>query len=229
MESINEVRTQVYGLLKGIRECNFIPWEDKQDLAGDILLKLLEKFQEGVIVDNSTQIKGYVFQVTRNFCLAYHRVNNKKVTCQLKWEVPEETSNREEYIEELKSLIFKKMYGVSYDDKTRGFIKLAFDGLSYEDILSELEITSEEGRRIKQKLVKRMKFDLKRETKYLIRNDEFPHLEISCVSREDLKKFFPLCTPRRITYMIETEMLDERGFYIVMDPKYKEKVKNKKK
>jgi hypothetical protein len=84
----------------------------------------------------------------------------------------------------------------------------------------------EELRRIKQSIVVRLKADLKRPVKYLIKNDKYPEISIPCFTRNDVKDFFPDYPPRRITYMINGGYITPEGFYVDILIKIKRKKKS---
>lgn len=215
MKSVNEIQKQLNGLVKGIRECNFIPAEDRKDITQNSFVKLIEKMNEGVIVDDATEIRGYVFQVLRNFCLAYHRDKEKKGTSELKWDpVDNRDDDMEEYREELKNILRHKIQAIKYDNISKLFVKFVLEGKDYDTVFKELGIPRENLRRIKQSIVLRLKADLTRPVKYLIKNDKHPNISIPCFTRTDVHQFFPDFPPRRITYMVNQGYVTPEGFYV---------------
>lgn len=215
MESYNDIQKQLNGLIMGIRECNFIPWIEKQDILQNTWLKLIEKMDEGVIVDDAKEVRGYVFQVLRNNCLAYHRDKNKHPTSELKYDPIDETNtDEEEYREHLKSILKEKIQARKYNKTSKLFVKYVLEGKDYDTIFNELGIPRENLRRIKQSLVLRLKADLKRPVKYLIKNDKYPDISIPCFTRTDVNQFFPDYPPRRITYMVNEGYITPEGFYV---------------
>ena len=227
MKSYEGIKKQLNGLIMGIRECNFIPPEDKKDIIQNTWIKLIEKMDEGVIVDDATQVRGYVFQVLRNNCLAFHRDKNKHPTYELTWDLPDENDDdREEYKEELKSILKQKIQARKYDHTSKLFVKYVLEGKSYDEVFKQLNLPKEELRRIKQSIVVRLKADLKRPVKYLIKNDKYPDISIPCFTRNDVKDFFPDYPPRRITYMINGGYITPEGFYVDILIKVKRKKKS---
>lgn len=215
MKSVGEIQKQLNGLIMGIRECNFIAWVDKQDIVQNSWVKLIEKMNEGVIVDDATEVRGYVFQVLRNFCLAHHRNKEKRPVSELKWDpVDELVEDHTEYKEGLKNILRHKIQARKYDDDHTKFLLMVLEGKNYDDIFNEITLPRENLQRIKQSLVTRLKADLKRPVKYLIKNDKYPDISIPCFTRTDVNKFFPEFTPRRITYMVNGGYVTPEGYYV---------------
>ena len=226
MKSYKEIQKQLNGLIMGIRECNFIPWIEKQDILQNTWVKLIEKMDEGVIVDDATEIRGYVFQVLRNNCLAYHRDKTKHPTYELKWDMAEEIDqDHTEYKEELKSILRQKIQARKYDEDHTKFLLMILDGNSYDQIFNELNLPKENLRRMKQSLVLRLKADLTRPVKYLIKNDNYPDVSIPCFTRNDVKAYFPDFPPRRIVYMVNEGYITPEGYYVEILIKPKRKLK----
>lgn len=215
MESYEGIRKQLSGLIMGIKECNFIPWQDKQDITQNTWVKIIEKMDEGVIVDDAFQVRGYVFQVLRNFCLAYHRNAVKKPKIHLKWDIADEDNSEYlESIENKKSIIFSKLQAGKYNDRQREYIRMILEDESIEVIMKELKITDKQIRGFRQGLVMKLRGDLTRPIKYLIRNKNNNSLQIPCFTYNDVKDFFEDIPIRRIKYMIHDGFIDEKGFYV---------------
>lgn len=199
----------------GIKECNFIPPEDKKDIIQNTWIKIIEKMNEGVLADDATLVRGYVFQILRNNCLMYHNSKKKSQTSELKYEpVDEIDDGREEYDNKLKDIVRQKIQAGKYNKTSKNFVKYVFEGKSYDEVFKELGLPKEELRRIKQSIVVRLKADLKREVKYLIKNDKFPNISIPCYTRNDVKDFFPDYPIRKISYLVNEGFQTPEGFYV---------------
>lgn len=229
MKSYEGIKKQLNGLIMGIRECNFIPHEDKKDIVQNSWVKLIEKMNEGVIVDDDIQVRGYVFQVLRNFCLAFHRDKNKHPKSELKWDpVDELIEDDTEYKEELKNILRHKIQARKYDDDHTKFLLMVLEGKNYDEIFKEITLPREKLQRIKQSLVTKLKGDLKRPVRYLIKNDNYPDVSIPCFTRTDVCKFFPEFPPRRITYMVNEGYVTPEGYYVEIIIKRKKRGPNKR-
>lgn len=215
MESLEEVQKQLNGLVMGIRECNFIPWIDKQDIVQSSFLKVFEKMNEGVIVDDAKQIRGYVFQILRNQCLAYHRDKYKYSPMEIKWDIPDDTdTNKEEYQKELKSVVEKKIQSVRYSEVEKKLISLTLSNITKEEVIEELGITTDQYRRMRQGVLMRLKNDLKKKPKYVIKHREKEWIQVPCYTSTDVKDFLKNHTLRQVKSIIYDGMISSDGYYV---------------
>jgi DNA-directed RNA polymerase specialized sigma24 family protein len=226
MESAEEIRKQLNGLVQGIRECNFIPWESRQDIVQDSWVKVIQKMNEGVIVDDFNQIKGYTFQVLRNFCLAYQRDKEKKGTYELKWDVPDDIEqDRTEYHKELKSVVEKKIQNIKYNEVEKKLIALTLSNLKKDEVMNELELNPEEYKRMRQGIVMRLKGDLKRKVKYIVKHKDKPWIQVPCYTSNDVKHFLRHHTIRQVRSIIYDGLMSTDGYYVEIVHKIQRKKK----
>lgn len=215
MESVNEVQKQLNGLIMGIRECNFIPWIDKQDIVQNSFVKVIEKMNEGVIVDDAKEIRGYVFQILRNHCLAYHRDKIKHPTYELKWDMPDDNdTDRQEYQKELKSVVEKKIQAVKYNEIEKKLIALTLTNIEKDEVMNELDLTPEEYKRMRQGIVMRLKGDMRRKVKYLIKHRDKEWIQIPCYTSSDVKEFLKHHTMRQVRSIIYDGLMSTDGYYV---------------
>ena len=215
MKSVNEVQKQLNGLIMGIRECNFIPWIDKQDIVQNSFVKVIEKMNEGVIVDDATEIRGYVFQILRNNCLAFHRDKNKHPTYELKWDMPDDTdTSKEEYQKELKSVVEKKIQAVKYNEIEKKLIALTLTNIEKDEVIKELDLTRDEYKRMRQGIVMRLKGDMRRKPKYLIKHKDKEWIQIPCYTSSDVKQFLKHHTMRQVRSIIYDGLMSTDGYYV---------------
>ena len=215
MESLEEVRKQLNGLVQGIRECNFIPWESRQDIVQDSWVKVIQKMNEGVIVDDFNQIKGYTFQVLRNFCLAYQRDKEKKGTYELKWDVPDDIDqDRTEYHKELRSVVEKKIQAVKYNEIEKKLIALTLSNLKKDEVINQLGLTPEEYKRMRQGIVMRLKGDMRRKVKYVVKHKDKPWIQVPCYTSSDVKHFLQHHTIRQVRSIIYDGLMSTDGYYV---------------
>jgi DNA-directed RNA polymerase specialized sigma24 family protein len=215
MESLEEVRKQLNGLVQGIRECNFIPWESRQDIVQDTWVKILQKMDEGVIVDDFSQIKGYTFQILRNFCLAYQKDKEKKSTYELKWDVAEDLDqDRTEYHKELRSVVEKKIQAVKYNEIEKKLIALTLSNLKKDEVIDQLGLTPEEYKRMRQGIVMRLKGDMRRKVKYVVKHKDKPWIQVPCYTSSDVKHFLQHHTIRQVRSIIYDGLMSTDGYYV---------------
>lgn len=215
MKSVNDVQKQLNGLIMGIRECNFIPWIDKQDILQNSFVKVIEKMNEGVIVDNATEIRGYVFQILRNNCLAFHRAKTKHPTFELKWDMPEDIdTNKEEYQKELKSVVEKKIQSVKYNEIEKKLIALTLTNIEKDEVIKELGLTRDEYKRMRQGIVMRLKGDMRRKVKYVIKHIDKEWIQIPCYTSSDVKEFLKEHTIRQVRSIIYDGLMSTDGYYV---------------
>jgi len=106
MKSAKDIQKQLNHLVATIPSCNFIAPEDKKDIVGNSMLQILQKYNEGKIVDDFEKTKGYCFITLRNYCLQ-HKQKNKMIYSDSSFEHIEDENRKEyvEYNEHLKKLI----------------------------------------------------------------------------------------------------------------------------
>ena len=226
MKSAEEVRKQLNCLVQGIRECNFIDWQSRQDIVQDTWAKIVQKMNEGVIVDDFNEIKGYTFQVLRNFCLAHQRDKEKKRTYEIKWDLPEDLDeDRTEYQKELKSLIEKKIQAVKYNDVQKKLIMLALSNVDRSEAEIELGLTKEEYKRMRQGIVLRLKADMTRKVKYLIKHIDKEWIQVPCYTSSDVRQFLKHHTKRQVSSIIYDGLISTDGYYVEIINKNKSKKK----
>ncbi len=106
MKSAKDIQKQLNHLVATIPSCNFIAPEDKKDIVGNSMLQILQKYNEGRLVDDYETTKGYCFMILRNYCLQ-HKQKNKMIYSDSSFEHIEDENRKEyvEYNEHLKKLI----------------------------------------------------------------------------------------------------------------------------
>jgi DNA-directed RNA polymerase specialized sigma24 family protein len=226
MESAEEIRKQLNGLVQGIRECNFIPWDQRENIVQDTWVKIIQKMNEGVIVDDYDQIKGYTFQILRNNCLAYQRDKEKKRTYELRWDMAEDNdTDKEEYQKELKSIVEKKIQSVKYNDVQKKLIMLALTNVDRSEAEIELGLTKEQYKRMRQGIVLQLKGDMRRKVKYIIKHKDKEWIQIPCYTSTDVKQFLNHHTKRQVSSIIYNGLMSTDGYYVEIINKIKQNKK----
>jgi DNA-directed RNA polymerase specialized sigma24 family protein len=226
MKSYNELKKQLNGLVSGIRECNFIPNYLKDDIVSDSFLKIIEKMEDGTLKDDYNEIKGYTFQILRNFCLAYQKDKVKKGTYELKWDVPDDIDqDRSEYHKELKSIVEKKIQSVKYNDVQKKLIMLALTNVDRSEAEIELGLTKEQYKRMRQGIVLQLKGDMRRKVKYIIKHKDKEWIQIPCYTSSDVKQFLNHHTKRQVSSIIYDGLMSTDGYYVEIINKIERKKK----
>lgn len=226
MESAEEIRKQLNGLVQGIRECNFIPWESRQDIVSDTWVKIIEKMNEGVIVDDFNEIKGYTFQILRNFCLAFQKKKEKNRMYELKWDLVEDNDeDKLEYQKELKALVEKKIQAVKYNGIEKKLIELMLSNIEKEDIIKQLDLTKDQYKSMRQGIVLRLKGDMKRKVKYIIKHKDKEWIQVPCYTSGDVKQFLNQHTRRQVSSIIYDGLMSTDGYYVEIINKIQRKKK----
>jgi DNA-directed RNA polymerase specialized sigma24 family protein len=224
MKSYNELKKQLNGLVLGIKECNFIPNELRDDITQDTWVKIIEKMADGTLSDDYSQIRGYTFQIVRNFCLAYHRDKEKKGTYELKWDVADDLDDdRTEYMKELKKLVEVKIQSIKYDTRQKRLIEMLFSGYSRKEVMDELNLTNDQYKYFRQGIVLKLKTDMKRKVKYVIKNQNKDWVNICCYTGTDVKQFFSDYTKRQVSSILYNNWVTPDGYYIEKSYKGKKK------
>jgi len=225
MKSVNELQKQLNGLVYKIKECNYIPNHLKEDIIQDTWVKIVEKMEDGTLKDDFNEIKGYTFFILRNFCLAHHMSKDRIPTVELKWEQAEQKDESHTiYKERLKNIIRERIQATKYNKNTKLFVEYVLDGKDYDTIFKELGLPRENLRRIKQSLVLRLKADLRRPVKYLIKNNNDLTISIPCYSLTDIKDFFTEIPHRQITLLINNGFVTKDEYYVKTLIKRKNKI-----
>lgn len=206
MESYNELNKQLWGLVRGIKQCNFIPTEDKEDIVQSSFVKIIEKINEGILVDNYNEMRGYTFSILRNFCLQYHRDKDKRgQNYQIREDITPEDINdiepKEMYRQILSNLILNK----AYSDIQKTYVKLAMSGYTTDQIQIEMNISNKELGHLKRSLAVKSRYQLTRKPKYYIRKIGDLDNKIPCYTFNDIKAWFSDLTFRQINYSIDNQ------------------------
>jgi DNA-directed RNA polymerase specialized sigma24 family protein len=226
MESAEEIRKQLNGLVKGIRECNFIEPQSREDIVQDTWVKIVEKMNEGVIVDDFNEIRGYTFQILRNFCLAFQKKKEKNRMYELKSDLVEDNDeDKLEYQKELKALVQKKIQSVKYNQIEKKLILLMLSNIEKEEIIKELDLTKDQYKSMRQGIVLRLKGDMKRKVKYVIKHKDKEWIQVPCYTSGDVKQFLNQHTRRQVSSIIYDGLMSTDGYYVEIINKIQRKKK----
>lgn len=216
MESYKDVNKQLWGLVQGIKQCNFIPYEDRKDIVQDSFLKIVEKINQGVLADDITKSRGYIFSILRNFCLAYQ---NKRIKENSNYSIIEDITKQEEEDTEYQEMIREKVLNYSknkdFSNIDRKFLNMTLSGCSKLEVMEELNLTSREVGSLQTSVGKRIKTKISKVPRYYIRKLDEPRLNIPCFTYNDIRRYFPQKTSRQLNYALETSKSFDNNYYIV--------------
>lgn len=206
VKSYKELNKQLWGLVRGIRQCNFIPLEDREDIVQSSYVKIIEKINEGKLKDDYNEMKGYTFQVLRNFCLSYHREIEKKGTnYQIREDItPEEESNTEQR-DYYRQILLNLVLSSEYTRKQRAYVQMSVSGYTSEEIKEELNLNNYQVGNIKRAVSQRMRNQIKKKPRYYIRKIDDMENKIPCYTYKDIKLWFSNMTFRQINYCIDNK------------------------
>jgi RNA polymerase sigma factor (sigma-70 family) len=146
--------------------------EDKQDLIQDIIIKLFQKEEEGVLSTEIEKNKNYIFISIKN--LIHYRLYTKKnlvdykpdfnETMILSYPTIENDMDKEIRYNELQNLLKSNKF--SYEERT--LIDLTFKGYELQDIGNELNLDERRIYAIHTNLKSKIKFRLFPNYKYLL-------------------------------------------------------------
>jgi DNA-directed RNA polymerase specialized sigma24 family protein len=222
MKCIPELYEQLTHLANNIKQCNYISYNEKQDIVQDALEKIVKKYNEGILVDDFNEIKAYTFMILRNCCNAYHNKNKIEYTDE-PLELPDKDFTNEfeerDAKEFLHSIINKFLLDKRYSDVDRKICEMMLNNVEDKEIKQELGLTSRmfSGRTlsslrasIRTKLIN----DLKKPARYVIRNKIDKDFKLVCYTREDVSNFFKDYDKYYIYTLIQSRKRTRHGYYV---------------
>lgn len=214
----NDLYKQLKHLVSTVPSCNFISYEDKKDIIQDVMIILLTKMEDGTLVKEFEKIKGYSFLVLRNYCSAFRLKEIKRETPVAEfWEVSDTTAEDIEKIEYRQFLHEKtKNYiqQAKYSEIERKLVHLLLDDRSNKEINEELNTTPNQLKALKFRIGMKLKYDVKRPIRFLIKNVNKKNFIVPCFSVADVKNFFSNMTPRNVTHFIYSGYVTKDGYYV---------------
>ena len=216
MKSIPELYVQLTFLTNNIRQCNYISYNEKQDLIHDALEKIIQKYNEGVLEDDFNSIKGYTFITIRNCCSAYHKKLKPTYT-------DEQLENNDEFIDifaeeqnrlYLHSIIEKSLKNNKYSDLERKVCKMILDNTENIEIRKETNLSSRELASLRMALKTKLKFDSHKPVRYIIKHAVDKDFSLNCYSRADVLEYFSDYHKIHVYYLIQSGSRTHKGFYV---------------
>jgi DNA-directed RNA polymerase specialized sigma24 family protein len=225
MEIYQELYKQLNSLVSRVSTCNYIPYEDKKDIIQNTIIQLHKKIEEGKIVDKYEDIKNYSFVTLKNFCNSYHK-KTRETPVEEFWELVDDTptSDQLDHRKFLHRLIRQYIQNSKYDEKQKKVCELLLEDYSDEQISEITTFNKREISKLKFNIKNRLKADVKREIKFIIKNTLNKSIHVPCYTISDVKDYFPNMIQKNVTYMINEGITTQDGFYV--DALYKKKRKN---
>lgn len=204
MKSLNEIMKQIKGLVYGIRECNYLPYEYRHDIIQESVLKVLEKHNQGVLKDDAKDVRGYVFQIVRNCCLSELKKKDKNV--ELNFDIPNDDRvifEEDDIAQHKISLIRANLFNRKFKEVHREYFNHVVDGRNEEEIREIMGLTKMQLGGVKRGLTNKMLTLFKKPLKYKIIDVRTGSLEYVCYSMYDVHRYLPQFTQNQIKYSIE--------------------------
>jgi hypothetical protein len=219
MKCVPELYKQLTHLSNTIGQCRYIPYSDKPDIIQNTLEKIVIKYNDGILKDDFEEIKGYTFMILRNCCNAYFNRNLVSYTDEQK-EIEEEFINKVEekdYKDYLHNQINTFMLDKRYSDIDREVCQLMLNNVEDKEIRKITGIQGNDLRAIKQAFKQKLKNDLKRPVRYLIKNRNRPDFKYICYTRKEVIDYFHSLNCYEKNYIltiIQSQKSTRSGYYI---------------
>jgi DNA-directed RNA polymerase specialized sigma24 family protein len=236
MKCIPELYEQLTHLANNIKQCNYISYNEKQDIVQDALEKIVKKFNEGILVDDFKEIKGYTFMILRNCCNAYHNKNKIEYTDE-PLELPDKDFTNEfeerDAKEFLHSIINKFILDKRYTDVDRKICEMMLNNVEDKEIRKQLNLPtrSSNGRTLsslRKSIKTKLTNDLKRPARYIIKNKIDKDFKLVCYTRDDVSNFFKDYDKYYIYTLIQNGRQTRQGYYVeqLIKKEWKKKKEN---
>jgi len=219
MKCIPELYKQLKTLVNTISQCNYIAYYQKDDIVQDTLEKLLIKYNKNTLEDDFDKIKGYSFMVLRNYCSSNNKRDKVIYTDNLfnYDNIPVDETYEEHYnIENLHKVINNHIQHPKYTEEHKEVCQLLMQN-KYDDEINEI-MNLEPGKlpKLKFTIKHKMKIDVKRPLKYIIKNKFDETINVPCYKRTDILKYFgDEFNRKNLTSMINLDFMNYNGYYIL--------------
>jgi hypothetical protein len=223
MKSAKDIQKQLNHLVATIPSCNFIAPEDKKDIVGNSMLQILQKYNEGRLVDDYEATKGYCFMILRNYCIQ-HKQKNKMVYSDSSFEHIEDENNKEyvEYNQHLKKLIRGQYSNVKMKPADIELCEFVLNDYNNEELAEIYGLDLIKMGRKKKGLSLRLKYLFNKPSRYFIMDINNSYYKIGCLTIQDIKSYFPTENIRNVKEKIYNGSQFKDGRYIITNEKYEE-------
>jgi hypothetical protein len=219
MKCIPELYKQLTHLSNTIGQCRYIAYNEKPDIIHDALEKIIIKHNDGVLKDDFNEIKGYSFMILRNCCNAYFKRNLVSYTDE-PIEISEDFINEfeeKDYKDYLHNQINNFIQDKRYTENDREVCKHMLNNVEDKEIRKITGIQGDNLRAIKQAFKQKLKNDIKRPVKYLIKNRNRPDFQYICYTRKEVIDYFHSLNCYEKNYIltiIQSQKSTRSGYYI---------------
>lgn len=216
MKSANEILEQLNHLVQTIKECNFIPTEDRKDIVQHSMMKILEKYNEGKIVDNFKEMKNYSFITLRNFCIQ-HRQKNRMVYSDSDFSHITDDNNTDdiEHREYLKNLIRGQYSNPKMKEEDAHLCEMILNNYNNEEMAEAYGMNLYQLGRKKHGITLKLKYLFSKKFRYYIKDINRPYYSIGCRTSKEVLKYFPDETLRNVREKIYNKKQFKDGRYII--------------
>ena len=206
--TIIELTNNINNLLNKVKECNFIPNEDKKDISQDVVLKLLTA--KNFDLTNSFDMnKGYIFITTRNCCIAHHKSKKKEYNVvKADWifdTIPIQDENSYDNTNEYYMNKVNEILNIdkAFNEEEKLIIELRMMGLSNIEVSKELGIKTTS--QIYYNARKKLKYKLNPKVKFIVR-DKRLNIDYNIKNKTDVLKFLPYLDENYINVFLRNEL-----------------------
>jgi hypothetical protein len=223
MKSAKQIQKQLNHLVATIPSCNFISQEDRKDIVSHSMLQILQKYNEGKVVDDFEKTKGYCFITLRNYCIQ-HRQKNKIVLSDSNFNHIEDENNTDdkEYNEHLKKLIRAKYSHHKLKPEEAELCEYILNDYNNDELAEIYGLTLYQLGRKKHTLALRLKYIFNKPSRYYILDTNNSYYKIGCLTSQDVKTYFPNETLRNVREKIYNGKQFKDGRYIIKNEEYEE-------
>jgi RNA polymerase sigma factor (sigma-70 family) len=205
---IKEITNNINNLLTKVKECRFIPDEDKKDISQDTILKLLTA-KNFDITNSFEENKGYIFITTRNCCLAYHKTKKKDYNVvNADWIFETISNEGDKYYDNTNEYYMNKVNEILETDKAfneteKLILKLRLMGLTNIQVSKQLGI--KETSQIYYNARIKLKYKLNPKVRFIVR-DKRLNKDYEIKERTDVLKFLPHLNENYINVFLRNEL-----------------------
>ncbi len=205
--------------MRGIRQCNYIPNIEKEEIVQNSWVKVIQKMNEGILEDDYDKIKGYVFLIVRNFCNAYHIAKNRMYyTDELRegFESPNIVDDMDR--DKLHQILLKHIQDKKFNDRERMLLESMLNNDTEEEIKEKLQLKVGEMAPTKVRMIAKLNTSINREFKYVLkrRNDE--DFKMKFYSRVEIYDYFGGKFSRSYVMNSIRKDIDIGDYYIIKNP-----------
>ena len=215
MKSAQEIQKQLNHLVATIPSCNFISQEDRKDIVSHSMLQILQKYNEGKVVDDFEKTKGYCFITLRNYCIQ-HKQKNRMVYSDSDFShITDDVDYFDkEHREHLRELIRTQYSNPKIKEEDAKLCEMILNDYNNEEMAEEYGINLYQLGRKKHGVTLKLKYLFSKKFKYYIKDTNKPYYSIGCRTAKEVLLYFPDETLRNVKEKIYNKKQFKDGRYI---------------